>query len=117
MGLHHKLCHVLGGSLDLPHAETHAVVLPHVADYNLPLAPEAHAAFTRALNTDDPASALAALGDTLGAPRTLSGLGVSAEDLPKIVVEVLASLYPNPRPVSPEDLEKILHDAWAGPSR
>ena len=33
MGLHHKLCHVLGGSFGLPHAETHAVVLPHAVAY------------------------------------------------------------------------------------
>jgi maleylacetate reductase len=60
MGLHHKLCPVLGGMLDLPHAHTHAVMLPHVAAFNLPAAPEAHAVVSRALDT--PAAA-AGLGD------------------------------------------------------
>lgn len=36
MSLHHKLCHTLGGSLGLPHAQTHAIVLPHVMAYNAP---------------------------------------------------------------------------------
>ena len=34
MGLHHKLCHTLGGSFNLPHAETHTIVLPHALAYN-----------------------------------------------------------------------------------
>ena len=34
MGLHHKLCHTLGGSFNLPHAEVHTVVLPHALAYN-----------------------------------------------------------------------------------
>jgi maleylacetate reductase len=117
MGLHHKLCHVLGGSLDLPHAETHAVVLPHVAAYNLPAVPAARAALGRALDTDDPAAALAALADTLGPPRGLSELGVTVDDLPAVVAEVLANPYSNPRPVTPEDLEQIVHAAWSGESR
>jgi alcohol dehydrogenase class IV len=42
MALHHKLCHTLGGSFDLPHAETHAVVLPHAVAYNSAAAPCSH---------------------------------------------------------------------------
>lgn len=81
MSLHHKLCHVIGGTFDLPHAPTHAVVLPHVAAFNLPAAPQAAAALGRALNTDDPARALAALNVTLNNAPSLRSLGLQREDL------------------------------------
>ena len=49
MGLHHKLCHALGGAFDLPHAQTHAVMLPYVAAYNACAAAPAMARVARAL--------------------------------------------------------------------
>ncbi|WP_406635928.1 maleylacetate reductase [Amycolatopsis sp. WGS_07] len=112
MGLHHKLCHVLGGMLDLPHAETHAILLPHVATFNLPAAPAAAAALSRALNTDDPAAFLAELAASTGAPTTLAALGVTESDLARVVDEVLANPYANPRPVPRADLESLLHQAF-----
>jgi maleylacetate reductase len=115
MGLHHKLCHVLGGLLDLPHAETHAVMLPYVAAFNLPAAPDARAALARALDADDPVRALARLEDELGAPRTLRGLGVRHEDLARVAEEVLAAPYANPRPVGRAELDELLELAWSGP--
>ncbi|MEV7005558.1 maleylacetate reductase [Streptosporangium sp. NPDC051022] len=114
MGLHHKLCHVLGGMLDLPHAETHAVMLPHVAAYNLPAAPAAAAALRRALDTDDAAAGLAALAAGLGAPGSLSELGVAEGDLARVAGEVLADPYANPRPVNRPELTALLHAAWTG---
>ena len=69
MSLHHKLCHTLGGTLDLPHAQTHTVVLPHALAYNQPAAPEAVAALSRALGgVPDPARELWELAGRLGAP-------------------------------------------------
>jgi hypothetical protein len=68
-GLHHKLCHVLGGTFGLPHARTHAVVLPHVLAFNAPGAPEAVARVARALGTDDAVSGLRALADEHGRDR------------------------------------------------
>ena len=41
MGLHHRLCHILGGSFGLPHARTHAALLPYVVAFNAPAAPTA----------------------------------------------------------------------------
>ncbi|MER7133433.1 maleylacetate reductase, partial [Streptosporangium saharense] len=117
MGLHHKLCHVLGGMFDLPHAETHAIVLPHVAAHNLPAAPEADAALRRALDTDDVPAALAdltALATRLGAPGGLKELGVVEDDLPKVADEVLARPYANPWPVGRRDLLELLHAAHRG---
>jgi hypothetical protein len=40
-GLHHRICHVLGGRFGLPHAATHAIVLPYVVAYNAVAAPDA----------------------------------------------------------------------------
>ncbi|MBB4917204.1 maleylacetate reductase [Streptosporangium saharense] len=117
MGLHHKLCHVLGGMFDLPHAETHAIVLPHVAALNLPAAPEADAALRRVLDTDDVPAALAkltALATRLGAPGGLQELGVAEDDLPRVADEVLARPYANPWPVGRRDLLGLLHAAHRG---
>lgn len=73
MSLHHKLCHTLGGTLDLPHAQMHTVVLPHALAYNQPAAPDAVAALSRALGgAEDPARALWELAGRLSAPRSLS---------------------------------------------
>jgi alcohol dehydrogenase class IV len=73
MSLHHKLCHVLGGTFDLPHARTHAVILPYVAAFNFPAAPSARVALCRALRTDDPAGVLTDLAAAVGAPRRARG--------------------------------------------
>ncbi|GAA1521373.1 maleylacetate reductase [Nocardioides humi] len=112
MGLHHKLCHVLGGMLDLPHAETHAIVLPHVAAYNLPAAPRADAALRRALDTADVPAALAGLAAQVGVPDGLQALGVDRADLARVADEVLAAPYANPRPPVRAYLEAILEAAW-----
>src|SRR5690606_22263782 len=58
MALHHKLCHVLGGTFDLPHAETHAIMLPHTAAYNAPHAQEAMGRAARALGAGNVADGL-----------------------------------------------------------
>ena len=74
MALHHKLCHTLGGSYNLPHAETHTVILPHVIAYNASHAPEAIKAIARALGTDenDVAGCLFDLINSLGVPTLFS---------------------------------------------
>ena len=114
MGLHHKLCHVLGGMLDLPHAETHAIVLPHVAAYNLAAAPEADAVLRRALDTSDVPAALRRLGVRVGVPDGLRALGVDRGDLARVADEVLAAPYSNPVAPTRADLESILEAAWRG---
>ncbi len=112
MGVHHKLCHVLGGKLDLPHAETHSVILPHVAAFNLPAAPRAGAALARALGDGDPVAALKSLTRRIGAPHRLSALGVRESDLPAVAEDVLADPYANPRPVGRAELERLLAEAF-----
>ncbi|GAA4801590.1 maleylacetate reductase [Actinomycetospora chlora] len=116
MSLHHKLCHVLGGSFDLPHAETHAVVLPHVVAYNGPSAPAAVAALGRALGVAaDPetvAKALAGRARELGAPTSLAAIGMPRDGLPSVVDRVLAQPYANPAPVTREGLTALLEAAY-----
>jgi maleylacetate reductase len=115
MSLHHKLCHTLGGTLDLPHAQTHTVVLPHVLAYNAPAAPQAVAALSRALGAAaDPARTLWELAGRLGAPRSLRELGMSEKDIPGIAERAVASPYGNPRPITREAVETLLSASWAG---
>jgi alcohol dehydrogenase class IV len=114
MALQHKLCHVLGGTFDLPHAETHAAVLPHVVRFNQPSAPDAIARAARALGATDAASALFDLLAEIGLPRRLSDLGLAAGDLGRAADLATAKSYPNPRPVTRSDVLAILEDAFAG---
>lgn len=115
MSLHHKLCHTLGGTLDLPHAQTHTVVLPHALAYNQGAAPQAVAPLSRALGgAPDPARELWELVGRLGAPRSLRELGMAQADIPRIVDLAVSDPYANPRPVTPEGVTALLEDAWAG---
>ena len=77
MALHHKLCHTLGGTFNLPHAETHTVVLPHAVAYNASAAPEAMERIARALGTRSAADGLYDLAASLGAPVSLQALGMT----------------------------------------
>jgi maleylacetate reductase len=115
MSLHHKLCHALGGTLDLPHAPTHTVVLPHALAFNQPAAPQAVAALTQALGgAPDPARRLWELAGELGAPRSLRELGMAEADIPRIVEQVLASPYANPVAVTSAGVTRLLRAAWTG---
>lgn len=114
MSLHHKLCHALGGTLDLPHAATHTVVLPHALAYNQPAAPEATAALARALDSGDPASRLWDLAGSLDAPQSLRELGMSERDIDPVREQVLNAPYANPAPVTRDGVTRLLHAAWSG---
>jgi maleylacetate reductase len=115
MGLHHKLCHVLGGTFNLPHAATHTVLLPYVLAFNSPATPAASAALRRALGgAPDPAAELHSLARRLGAPRSLADLGLPADAIPRAVHLAASAPYANPRPASPDDLRTSLTSAYAG---
>jgi alcohol dehydrogenase class IV len=111
MGLHHKLCHVLGGAFDLPHADTHAVLLPHALDYNAPAAPQAMARIARALGADDGPGGLRALLARLPVPRTLAEIGMPREGLDRAVELVMRDSYPNPRPLERGPVRAMLERA------
>ena len=114
MALHHKLCHTLGGSFNLPHAETHTVVLPHAVAYNAKAAPEAMARIARALGAADAATGLYALEAHLGTPLSLKQLGMPESGLEQTADLAVASPYPNPRPLERAAIRKLLDDAFHG---
>ncbi|MFF4249886.1 maleylacetate reductase [Streptomyces sp. NPDC001663] len=114
MGLHHKLCHVLGGTFGLPHAETHTVVLPYALAYNAPAVPDAAAAVARALDTDDAPRALRELAERLGAPRSLAELGLKEADLAVAAAQTAGQAYANPREVTADGALAVLRAAYEG---
>lgn len=115
MALHHKLCHTLGGSFNLPHAPTHTIVLPHAIAYNEQAAPEAAQRILRALgNSGSAGGALHDLARSLGAPTTLKALGVSEADLDKATDIALANPYWNPRPIERDAIRGLLQNAFEG---
>ncbi|MFG3289217.1 maleylacetate reductase [Streptomyces sp. NPDC048179] len=114
MSLHHKLCHALGGSLDLPHAATHAVLLPHTLAFNLAGAPEARAHLAQALGDEDPPALLWRLSRELCVPASLRELGADRAGLATVTEQALAVPYANPRPVDRDSLDTILTAAFDG---
>ncbi|MBX9872414.1 MAG: maleylacetate reductase [Burkholderiaceae bacterium] len=114
MALHHKLCHTLGGSFNLPHAETHTIVLPHALAYNSAHAPQAMARIRRALGGASAAQAVYDLAKNNGAPVALRELGVQAADLDRACEIALQNQYPNPRPLERAALRELLQHAWEG---
>ena len=117
MALHHKLCHTLGGSFNLPHAETHSVVLPHALAFNLPQVPLAARRIARALGLPQPGQAATGLYDlarSLGAPLSLRELGLQERDLDRVCELALTQQYPNPRPLEQGALRQLLQMAYEG---
>ena len=112
--LHHKLCHTLGGSYNLPHAETHTVVLPHAVAYNATAAPEAMSRVARALEVRSAAQGLYDLAASLGAPTSLAALGMKEVDLDKAADIAVQNPYYNPRPITRDGIRALLQDAFEG---
>ncbi|AYC35817.1 maleylacetate reductase [Streptomyces griseorubiginosus] len=118
-GMHHKICHVLGGMFNLPHAQTHAVVLPHVLAFNAPHAPEAEARIAQALGAVFPtrtaSAGLGALRQALDAPRALRDYGMPEDGVAKALGPIIKAIPANnPTPVTYANLTALLHAAWAG---
>lgn len=114
MALHHKLCHTLGGSFNLPHAETHAIVLPHAIAYNARAVPELLAPLADMFGGGEPGQALYAFARGHGAPLALRDLGLSEAALDEVVDMAVANPYPNPRPLERASLRRLLQAAWSG---
>jgi maleylacetate reductase len=139
-GLHHKICHVLGGKYNLPHAQTHATVLPYVLAFNGPAAPDAERRIAAALNSaalnstalngtapngtalngtgsggDGALDGLVAFKEELDAPHALADYGFSEDSVAEAAAAILPSVpESNPRPVTVEDLRVLLRAAWSG---
>jgi maleylacetate reductase len=115
-GLHHRLCHVLGGRFDLPHAETHAVVLPHVVAFNEPVLGALASRMAVAVGGGRASTGLYDLVVRLGLPTGLSALGMPEAGVDEVAAEVCADLPPNPRVLDEAGLRSILRSAWDGDS-
>jgi alcohol dehydrogenase class IV len=119
MGLHHKLCHTLGGSFDLPHAEVHTVILPHALAYNAPATAGAMARIARALANAGRGHASAAAGvydlaRDHGAPFALRDIGMPADGLDRAADLAVQTPYPNPRPLDRAAIRDLLQRAYDG---
>ncbi|MFH7045194.1 maleylacetate reductase [Acinetobacter johnsonii] len=116
MAIHHKLCHTLGGSFNLPHAQTHTVVLPHAIAYNEKAVPEAMERIKRALGATEStaANALFDLVSELDGPTTLSELGLTEAGLDKATEIALSNPYWNPEPIEKNAIRHLLQNAFEG---
>lgn len=113
MSLHHKLCHTLGGSFDLPHAETHAIVLPHSAAYNAKAAAQELEPLAQ-LFGGSIGGGLYDFARSLGAPLALRDLGLTSTQLDAAADLAVRNPYWNPRPVEREAVRALLQRAWEG---
>lgn len=118
---HHKICHVLGGTFDLVHADAHSVVLPHALAFNAPALPAEMARLATALGVpgDDPARALWDLAVRSDVPTRLADLRGSAgplrrADLAEAARRVVAERVDNPRPYDEADVLDLLERAFDG---
>ena len=119
IAIHHKLCHTLGGSYNLPHAETHTVILPHAVQYNRDAAKDAMARVSRALDGNeaadaDPAGGLYDLARKIGAPLSLREIGMKADALDEAARLATQNPYYNPRPIEYAAIRQLLQNAWEG---
>ncbi|WP_322087565.1 maleylacetate reductase [Burkholderia sp. BCC1999] len=117
MALHHKLCHTLGGTFNLPHAQTHAAMLPHTAHYNHAAAPDALRRVALALGGNDAADAgplLFRLNEQLGIAPALADIGMPEAGLDEAADLACKNPYANPRPIERAAIRALLQDAWEG---
>ena len=114
IGIHHKLCHTLGGTFNLPHAEVHTVVLPHATAYNRDAAPEAMRLAADALGTKDAAQGIFDLIVKIGAPTSLKQIGMPADGLDRVAELATQNQYPNPRPIEYGPIRELLQNAYEG---
>jgi maleylacetate reductase len=113
MALHHKLCHVLGGSFHLPHAETHAVMLPYSVAYNAKTAVDELRPL-QSFFTENLGAGLKAFAAELDAPLSLAAIGLRQADVEKAAAIAMRNPYSNPRPLEPEAMRELLERAWLG---
>lgn len=111
-GLHHKLCHVLGGSFGLPHADVHAAVLPWVVDYYRDAAPAALARIAAALDADDAVTGLQDLAHGLGLGGGLAGLGLLEAALDEAAAQAIEVAPQTPKPIDRAGIREVLGNAF-----
>ncbi|MCF1710309.1 maleylacetate reductase [Tabrizicola sp. J26] len=114
MALHHKLAHVLGGSFNTPHAETHAILLPHTTDFNEEAVPGLLAPIAQVFGGGSAGKGLWDFAKALGAPMRLADLGLTEADMDRAAAIAMKNRYDNPRPFTEADIRALLQSAWEG---
>lgn len=116
MSIHHKLCHTLGGSFNLPHAETHTAVLPHAISYNAPNIPEAMKKLAEVLpeSNGDAIHGLNVLLTKLKVKRGAKDFGMKEEDIDKAADIAVGNPYWNPREIQRAPIRELIRRVWAG---
>jgi alcohol dehydrogenase class IV len=114
IGIHHKLCHTLGGTFNLPHAEVHTVILPHATAFNRAAAPDAMRIVAAALGASDAAQGLYDLAVAIGAPIALKDIGMPEDGLERAAELATQNPYANPRPVEYAGVLELLRNAYSG---
>jgi maleylacetate reductase len=116
MGLHHKLCHAIGGALNLSHAETHTIVLPQALAYNAPAVPEVLGIIGRALpfGDGDAVRGLHMLVQELGLPNELREIGMRESDVSVVVEQVMGPGCENPVPLELDGVERLVRACFHG---
>jgi len=113
MALHHKLCHTLGGTFNTPHAETHAIMIPHTTGFNAAAVPDLLAPVSAAFGAT-PGAGLHDFARSVGAPMALRDLGLTQADLDRAADLATRNPYSNPRPFTRNEIRDLLDDAWSG---
>lgn len=113
MALHHKLCHTLGGAFNLPHAETHTVVLPHAAGFNASAAAELEPV-KDILGSDTVGGGLFDLAESINAPTSLAEIGMPEDGIERAAELATANPYWNPRPFDRDDIRALIQQAFEG---
>ena len=114
MALHHKLCHTLGGSFDLPHAQTHAIILPHTLAFNSQAVPELLQPVCEIFGGNNAGISMYDFARQMNAPMRLKDIGLAENDLEKAADIATQKPYWNPQPVEREAVKKLLQAAWSG---
>jgi maleylacetate reductase len=113
MALHHKLAHTIGGSFNMPHADTHAILLPHTAAFNAVAVPDLLAPLTQTFGTA-PGAGLWDFAKEIGAPTRLADIGLTEADLDRAADIAVQNAYANPRPFDRADIRDLLQAAFEG---
>jgi maleylacetate reductase len=114
MALHHKLCHTLGGTFDLPHAETHAIVLPHAIAFNAVAVPDLLAPLAAALGVEKPGLGLFEFARSIGAPTALSEIGMPEDGIDRAADLATEKPYWNPREIERPLIRRLIEKAYHG---
>jgi maleylacetate reductase len=113
MALHHKICHTLGGTFDTPHADTHAIMLPHTAAFNAVAVPDLLAPVAEIFG-GSVGGGLWDFAKSISAPLALRDLGLTEADLDRASEIATENPYWNPRPIDRQSIRELLQGAWEG---